>query len=580
MSNQKPDNNNISNNLSSGAPAPRPTVPEPQEYTISKKGCLTAVAIGYFFIVCLSALLIGGGNAFAFSLIPYALCLIYLFFKGIKKLTSDTSNKPNSKATNKAKKENVKYGRKCIKCGKGGLFNSINEDGLCISCVTSQLKEISGKLSKTETTLKNTKTKLKTAEAKLSPEILKYAGECDKLAEIQEKISNLNVEFYEKKSAKEDEYRKEIKRYSDKLSDLKHDVNDLEKQHVELNEAVLLQSYGLYKSQYDFENSDGYKRRLEVVRNMQKEAIKNDTAIVASEQWAIGGDYKKGEKMIKDMKKLLLRAFNEDCDELVRKVKYNNYEAYKKRMETSCDQISKLGTMLKISISRDYLRYKVDELTLAFEYAQMKQKEKEEQKALKEQMREEAKLLKEIEEERKRLEKEQTHYANALQKINNQLKLNPDDSDLLAKKQELEKQAIEIEKAIKDVDYRQANKRAGYVYVISNIGAFGENVYKIGMTRRLNPEERIEELSSASVPFNFDIHALIFTDDAPTLEAALHKAFEDKKVNMVNQRREFFNVTLDEIKRVVKQNYDKTVEFIDIPDAEQYRISMKMRQKT
>lgn len=579
MSNQKPDNNNISNNLSSGAPAPRPTVPEPQEYTISKKGCLTAVAIGYFFIVCLSALLIGGGNAFAFSLIPYALCLIYLFFKGIKKLTSDTSNKPNSKATNKAKKENVKYGRKCIKCGKGGLFNSINEDGLCISCVTSQLKEISGKLSKTETTLKNTKTKLKTAEAKLSPEILKYAGECDKLAEIQEKISNLNVEFYEKKSAKEDEYRKEIKRYSDKLSDLKHDVNDLEKQHVELNEAVLLQSYGLYKSQYDFENSDGYKRRLEVVRNMQKEAIKNDTAIVTSEQWAIGGDYKKGEKMIKDMKKLLLRAFNEDCDELVRKVKYNNYEAYKKRMETSCDQISKLGTMLKISISRDYLRYKVDELTLAFEYAQMKQKEKEEQKALKEQMREEAKLLKEIEEERKRLEKEQTHYANALQKINNQLKLNPDDSDLLAKKQELEKQAIEIEKAIKDVDYRQANKRAGYVYVISNIGAFGENVYKIGMTRRLNPEERIEELSSASVPFNFDIHALIFTDDAPTLEAALHKAFEDKKVNMVNQRREFFNVTLDEIKRVVKQNYDKTVEFIDIPDAEQYRISMKMRQQ-
>ena len=98
------------------------------------------------------------------------------------------------------------------------------------------------------------------------------------------------------------------------------------------------------------------------------------------------------------------------------------------------------------------------------------------------------------------------------------------------------------------------------------------------MTRRLNPQDRVDELGDASVPFKFDVHAMIFSDDAPALEAALHRAFEDKKLNMVNQRREFFNVTLDEIKEVVRKNYDKTVEFIDIPDAEQYRVSKKMRE--
>ena len=119
--------------------------------------------------------------------------------------------------------------------------------------------------------------------------------------------------------------------------------------------------------------------------------------------------------------------------------------------------------------------------------------------------------------------------------------------------------------------------KAGYVYVISNIGAFGENVYKIGMTRRLDPQDRIDELGDASVPFNFDVHVMIFSDDAPALESALHRAFEDKKVNMVNQRREFFNVSLEEIKKVIKEHFDKTVEFIDVPDAEQYRISQKIK---
>lgn len=234
---------------------------------------------------------------------------------------------------------------------------------------------------------------------------------------------------------------------------------------------------------------------------------------------------------------------------------------------------------MEISITPSYYRLKIEELYLAFEYQRKKQEEKEAQKEARAMMREEAKLSREIEVEKKKLEKEQKHYQNALTKINEQLKnaLESERASIEEKKAEIEEQLKKIDEDFKNVDYRAANQRAGYVYVISNIGAFGENVYKIGMTRRLDPMDRIDELGDASVPFNFDVHAMIFTEDAPGLETALHNAFADRKMNFVNQRREFFNVSLNEIKEVVKKNYDKTVEFVDIPPAEQYRESLKLR---
>ena len=231
------------------------------------------------------------------------------------------------------------------------------------------------------------------------------------------------------------------------------------------------------------------------------------------------------------------------------------------------------------AITKQYLSCKIRELRLAFEYQQKKQEEKEEQKAARAEQREQARVQRELEEQRRKIEKEQSHYQAAFSKLMKQLESNPNDADLLSKKAEMENHLTDIDHALTDIDYRQANMKAGYVYVISNIGAFGENVYKIGMTRRLDPQDRVDELGDASVPFNFDVHAMIFSDDAPALEAALHRAFEDRKVNMINHRREFFRVTLDEIKEVVRKNFDKTVEFIDVPDAEQYRLSQKMREE-
>ena len=306
--------------------------------------------------------------------------------------------------------------------------------------------------------------------------------------------------------------------------------------------------------------------------------IKDKVAVSGNANWQVNGSTTKGRKMVSDTQKLLLRAFNSECDEVVSKVKYTNFDSSLNKIYKSAETISKLGSTMNISINSQYLNAKVQELRLAFEYQQKKQEEKEAQKIARAEMREAARLQKEIEAQRKKIEKEQTHYQTAYEKILHQLEFTPNDNDLLLKKSELENQLKDIDKAMKDIDYREANQRAGYVYIISNIGAFGENIYKIGMTRRLDPQDRVDELGDASVPFNFDVHAMIFSDDAPALEAALHKAFEDRKLNMVNTRREFFNVTLDEIKEVVKKNFDRTVEFVDVPDAEQYRISQKMKQ--
>ncbi len=387
--------------------------------------------------------------------------------------------------------------------------------------------------------------------------------------DIQQHIDDLHQQ--------ENSISESIIQKNNELKRLNEEINQAKSQLVVMNDAILFQDFALYEPRYDFCNSDEYKEKLQNIRNQQKQLIKDGYAVSGDKTWTVNGSLSQGNKMVADMQKLLLRAFNSECDEVINKVKYNNVEASEKKIRTSCDAISKLGKMMHIVITAPYFDLKIQELYLAFEYQQKKQEEKEALKEARAEMREAAKLQKEIEEQRKKIEKEQTHYQAAYQNVLKQLEESPDNTDLLDKKTEIEKNLTEIEKAIKDVDYREANQRAGYVYVISNIGAFGENVYKIGMTRRLDPQDRIDELGDASVPFNFDIHAMIFSDDAPALESALHRAFESKKVNMINHRREFFNVTLDEIKEVVYKNYDKTVEFIDYPDAQQYRESQKIR---
>lgn len=430
---------------------------------------------------------------------------------------------------------------------------------------------------------KQLKEKIDELSALLTPEMQEAVNINEHIKQLNEQVALLDKTISDKNKEiekLENQFKKVEENNNKKIDELQVKISELNHEIVETQEVALLQSFGIYEPTYSFATSDEYKEELNRIREEGKALINDNKAITIYNGWTVNGDANKGRKMSNDIAKLLMRAFNVECDELISKVKYNNFETYVKRIEKSFNAINKYGKIMYISINGVYMNNKIKELTLAHEYAIKKQQEKEEQKEIKARMREEAKLQKEIEEERKKLEKEQTHYQNALAKLNAQLEKASENekAELLSKKEELLGKIEDTEKAIKDVDYREANKRAGYVYVISNIGAFGENVYKIGMTRRLDPMERVYELGDASVPFNFDVHAMIFSDDAPKLESALHKAFEDKKLNMVNHRREFFKVSLDEIKKVIKENYDKTVEFVDLPEAEQFRISEKMRQ--
>lgn len=390
-------------------------------------------------------------------------------------------------------------------------------------------------------------------------------------------VENNNIPLYLSKTV--DELTTLVQQKQAELKKLTDEVINLQSQVVVFEDEILLQSFGLYTPLFHFKNSITYKKQLDLERKTQAYLIKSNNAIVGSNTWRVNGSLTEGRKMIADMQKLLLRAFNNECDDVVEKARFSNMEPSIKRIRNSYESVSRLGRVMHLQISQEYYASKIRELRIAFEYAQKKEEEKEEQRLLREQQREDAKVQREIERERAKLAKEQSHYEAALKLLVQQLET----ADGLIKDEIVQKihdanlTLEEIGKAMEDIDYREANQRAGYVYVISNIGSFGENVFKIGMTRRLDPKERIYELSGSSVPFNFDIHAMIFSDDAPRLEAALHRHFEKNKLNLVNHRREFFRADLNEIKQVISENYTKAVDFIDVPEAEQFRVSEKMR---
>ena len=448
-----------------------------------------------------------------------------------------------------------------------------------------ELETINSEMEAKIINLENEKSAL---ESLLTPEMKDLESLKKQIAESQVEFAHQKVTQEQHLKEQYDKYMSEISKqksmilaYNDEINELNSNIKDLKKDIITFSDEILVQDFGLYEPRYSFINAAAYKAELTNIRNKQKAMIKDGSAVSGSIDWQVNGSTVQGRKMIKDMQKLLLRAFNSECDEIISKVKYNNYDASVKKMERSFNAIAKLGVTMSISITSIYYDLKIQELRLALEYQIQKQREKEEKAELRAQQREEARLQKEIKEQRKNIDKERKHYEQALSNINKQISSSSDENieELNKKKEEIIQFLSDIDTKIKDIDYREANQKAGYVYIISNIGSFGEGIYKIGMTRRLNPQERVDELGDASVPFKFDVHAMIFSEDAPALEAKLHRAFEDRKLNLVNQRREFFKVSLDEIKEVVKNNFDKTVEFVEVPDADQYRISLKLREE-
>ncbi|WP_458121660.1 DUF4041 domain-containing protein [Paenibacillus sp. Z6-24] len=348
-------------------------------------------------------------------------------------------------------------------------------------------------------------------------------------------------------------------------------------QLIELNDELLMQEFGLYEPLYDLATSEAYKYRLEEIRDQQKEMVRNKQAAAFREAWTVNGSEKEGKKMMNDLIKLFIRSFNNECDASIIKVKFNNINSIENRIQKSYDVLNKLGAMNGISITLAYLNSKLEELHLNYEYEKKKQEEKEEQARIREQMREEAKALKEIEAQKQKFEKEENHFNQAIEALKSKMQLeNAIEQEKIQRKlQELEAQLAQVQHAKEDVINRERNTRAGYVYIISNIGSFGEEVYKIGMTRRLEPLDRIIELGDASVPFRFDVHAMIFSNDAPALENALHRRFTNHRLNKVNLRKEFFHVTLAEIEEEVRKNHNEVVQFTKLAEASEYRQSIQ-----
>lgn len=401
-------------------------------------------------------------------------------------------------------------------------------------------------------------------------------GEVIKLQEAKKERQRELEELQEKKNAELESLKASRAMVEQDVSRLRARAVELEKERAKLDdelvnsrEEVRLQSFGLYDFSNPAEDSLRLEKQLAEVRLRIKELIKNKQAVTAAQGFTYNNSTAKGKTFVNKLSKLALRSYNAEVENAVTRLKAGNLAAGQKRLEKARTEVARMGDMINLEITRAFHQLRLRELELASQHLEAKKALKEQEAEERARLREEKKAQAEMEAERKRLEKEQAHYLNALEKI--------EKTGTSGEAEELKAKLVEIQKGIEDVDYRAANIRAGYVYVISNIGSFGEKMVKIGLTRRLDPMDRVKELGDASVPFNFDVHALHFSADAVGVENALHRHFEAVRVNRINNRREFFYTTPAEVKKVLSSIDGNVLEYRDEAEAEQFRLSEAMR---
>lgn len=397
---------------------------------------------------------------------------------------------------------------------------------------------------------------VKTKIIKDKDNTIKYLNEQLENVKQQKTIDNSNLE-------------KEKKELISEISTLKKDIKLLESKNL----SIYLEKI-LFDEPYEL-NSDELKNQLSILKLEQKQFMQDDKAIknVSS---------KYTEKAVeRNNKKQLLTCFETECSNIFQNLKFNNIDKSREKLIKTFNNLNNIFKTDDINLSEEFLNLKLKEFAFLIEIAKKTQEEKEIQKAIKEQLIEEEKVRKEIEREKLKIEKEEKQFNNEVSKMLAYLQKADNDieKELYANKiKELEEKIKLLEKDKENVLQRETNTRAGFVYIISNIGSFGEDIFKIGMTRRLEPMDRISELSSASVPFPFDVHAIIFSEDAPTLENSIHKYFQDKSVNKVNLRKEFFKIDVKELKSYILNDLNQNVDFVEIPKAEQYRESLKISE--
>jgi hypothetical protein len=360
---------------------------------------------------------------------------------------------------------------------------------------------------------------------------------------------------------------KHIEELAGRQQTLEQRTAELSEQVVITEETAILQEVGIYEYRHPLTDAVAYQAEIKRLKDLIKAmALKDGGAVLADKGWTVNGSAPKGRAMVRDYSKLVLRAYNAEADNLVRALKPYKLDSGTERLNKIAGVISKLGKTMDIRISDSYHQLRIKEMELTADFLEKRAEEKERERAERERLHEERKVQEELARERVRLEKEHQHYLNVLARHEAKI-----EHDAIARTREA---LAKIVKAIEDVDYRVANVRAGYVYVISNVGAFGEGMIKIGLTRRLDPTERVRELGDASVPFRYDTHALVFSADAVGLEREMHVRLADRRVNRVNKRREFFYATPGEAKAHLVSLSADLLEFTEVPEAVEYRQSV------
>jgi len=361
----------------------------------------------------------------------------------------------------------------------------------------------------------------------------------------------------------------------DRLSFLEAENRELKKKleglanssgaEVALNDDAILQEVGIYRYHHPLESAADYQELLSSLNERISDTVKSGRAIEKSNMFTYDNSLAKGRKMSDDLAKLMLRAYNAEADSSIRSLRAGNAVTAKKRIERSREAIAKLGKMMEMNISDEFHGLRMYEIELTSDFLMKKQQEKEDAREERARLREEKKVAAELAAEREQLDKERNHIVNALEALRSKGASDP----------ALEEKLAAIDSAITQNDYRSANIRAGYVYIISNRGAFGANVVKIGLTRRLEPMNRVDELGGASVPFRFDVHALFFSEDAVTLESELHYHFSSRRLNHANARKEFFFASPAEVRDVLKSKMGNLLEFSEHAEAIDFNQSVQ-----
>ena len=365
-------------------------------------------------------------------------------------------------------------------------------------------------------------------------------------------------------------------------------LSDLEDQLAELKSELSLYTdmksyvdYGFYPlPAYGETTSKAYNQKLKSIREKQKIMLKEATAYTYPEYIEITGDTTYDKRLLKNQGYLLILAFNSESDYLINKINSSNYESVLTRIEKLAENLEKRLISLEIGISLDYVELKMQECTVFYQYKYQKLAEAEEQRDINAQMREEAAVDREMQQAIKDAKRDEQMVREAMNKVRKELAYASAEQ-----KQQYEFELQELNERLIEAESRKERSlsmaqqtRRGHVYIISNIGSFGEDIYKIGMTRRLEPLDRVKELSSASVPFVFDVHAMIYSEDAPALEKELHNYFDLASVNKVNSRKEFFEITLQEIRDYVEDS-GLEAHWTMVADATEYRQSLSILEQ-